>query len=91
MSPVDSLIQTFKLTTNKMFLEIQTLKGDINVDGAGRERWREKKGFREKKNGIVSLTRSRYISILDVDNEKEVVNIYLTWKHNIAIPDSGFQ
>ena len=25
MSPVDSLIQTFKLTTNKMFLEIQTL------------------------------------------------------------------
>lgn len=56
----------------------------------------ERDGERKRVSGrrkmeIVSLTRSRYISILDVDNEKEVVNIYLTWKHNIAIPDSGFQ
>ena len=56
----------------------------------------ERDGERKRVSGrrkmeIVSLTRSRYISILDVDIEKEVVNIYLTWKHNIAIPDSGFQ
>ena len=56
----------------------------------------ERDGERKRVSGrrkmeIVSLTRSRYISILDVDNEKEVVNIYLTWKHIIAIPDSGFQ